>query len=83
MFHNLHKTTADKVKLKFRPTIYQTGTATHESTKVIGEYLKLLAYIEHKIKDCLKFPDILKQLLPLQRDEEYRLCENDSLFTSY
>ena len=68
MFHDLHKTIADKLKLKFRPIVDRTGTAMYDPTKVIGEYLKLLAYNENKSNDCLKFPDMLGTLLPLQRD---------------
>ena len=58
----------------------RTGTATYDTTKVIGEYLKPLAFNEYKINDCLKFPDMIKALPPLQKNEEYVSCHVDSLF---
>ena len=78
-FNNLDEITFEK--LKFRPIVAQTGTATYDTVKVIGEYLKPLAFNEYKINDCLKFPDMIKALPPLQKNEEYVLYDVESLFT--
>ena len=61
-FNNLHEVTVEK--LKFILIVYQTGSATYDAAKVIGEYLKALALDEYKINDCLKFPDMIKPLPP-------------------
>ena len=61
-FNNLHEVTVEK--LKFILIVDQTGTATYDAAKVIGEYLKALALDEYKINDCLKFPDMIKPLPP-------------------
>ena len=58
-------------KLKFRPIVDQTGTANYDAAKIIGEYLKRLAFNEYKINNCLKFPDMIKASPPLQKNEEY------------
>ena len=79
-FNNLDEVTVEK--LKFRPIVDQTGTATYDAAKVIGEYLKPLALNEYKINDCLKFPDMIKALPPLQKNEEYVSYDVDSLFTN-
>ena len=79
-FNNLDEVTAEK--LKFRPIVDQTGTATYDATKVIGHYLKSLALNEYKINDCLKFPDMIKAFSPLQKNEEYVSYGVDSLFTN-
>ena len=79
-FNNLDKVTVEK--LKFRPIVDQTGTATYEVAKVIGEYLKPLALNEYKINDCQKVPDMIKALPPLQKNEEYVSYDVDSLFTN-
>ena len=68
-FNNLDEVTAEK--LKFRPIVDQTVIANYDTTKVIGEYLKPLALNEYKINDYLKFPDMVKVLPPLQKNEEY------------
>ena len=57
-FNNLDEVTVEK--LKFRPIVDQTCTATYDAVKVIGEYLKPLALNEYKINDWLKFPDMIK-----------------------
>ena len=79
-FNNLDKVTVDK--LKFRPIVDQTGTATYDAAKIIGEYLKPFALNEYKINDCLKFPDMIKELPPLQKNEEYVSYDVDSFFTN-
>lgn len=57
-------------RLKFRSTVDQTCTATYGITKVIGEDLEWLACNKYKISDCLKFPDTIKLLTPLQKNKE-------------
>ena len=52
------------------PKVDRTGTATYNNTELIGEYLCPLACSEYKTNNCLKFPDMLKALPPLQRDEK-------------
>ena len=79
-FNNLDEITVEK--LKFRPIVDQTGTAMYDTAKVIGEYLKPLAFTEYKINDCLKFPDMIKALPPLQKNEEYVSYDVESLFTN-
>ena len=54
----------------------------YDAAKVIGEYLKPLAFNEYKINDCLKFPDMIKALPPLQKKEEYVSYDVESLFTN-
>ena len=79
-FNNLDEITVGK--LKFRPIVDQTGTAMHDAAKVIGAYLKPLAFNEYKINDCLKFPDMIKALPPLQKNKEYVSYDVESLFTN-
>ena len=79
-FYDLDEATVEK--LKFRPIVDQTGTATYEVAKVIGEYLKPLALNEYKINDCQKVPDMIKALPPLQKNEEYVSYNVDSLFSN-
>ena len=57
--NNLDEVTVES--LKFRPIVDQTGTATYDAAKVIGEYLKPLALNEYKINGCLKFADMIKR----------------------
>ena len=76
-FNNLDKVTVEK--LKFRPIVDQTGTATYDAAKLIGEYIKPLALNEYKINDCLKFPNIIKVLTPLQKDELHLYRRNMTL----
>ena len=77
-FNNLDEVTVEK--LKFRPIVDQTSTATYDAAKVIGEYLRPLSLNEYKINDCLKSPDMIKVLPPLQKNEEYVSYDVDSLF---
>ena len=78
-FNNLDEVTVEK--LKFRPLVDQIGTATYDTAKVIGEYLKPSALNEYKINDWLKFPDITKALPLLWKNEEYVSYYAGSLFT--
>ena len=64
------------------PKVDWTGTATYNNTELIGEYLSPLTCSEYKTNNCLKFPDMLKALPPLQRDEEYVSWGVDALFTT-
>ena len=43
-FNDLDEITVEK--LKFRPIKDQTGTVTYDAAKVVGEYLKPLAFNE-------------------------------------
>ena len=79
-FNDLDEITIEK--LKFRPIVDQTGTATYDAAKVVGEYLRPLALNECKINNCLKFPDMIKTLPPLQKNEWYVSYDVDSLFTN-
>ena len=79
-FNDLDKTTTEK--FRFRPIVDQTGNATYNAVKVIGEYLEPLARNKHKINDCLNFSDMIKALASLQINEEYVLYDVDSLFTN-
>ena len=67
-FNDLDEITVKK--LKFRPIVDPIGTATCDAIKVIGEYLRPLAFNEYKINGCLKFPDMIEVLPPLQKNEE-------------
>ena len=62
MFHDLDKKIVEK--LKFRPILVQTGTATYDTARLIIESLKSLAYKKYIIIDGLKFSYLLKPLLP-------------------
>ena len=75
-FNDLDEVTVEK--LKFRSIV----DATYDTAKVIGEYPKLLAFNEYKINDCLKFPDMIKALPPLQKNEGYVSYYVDSLITN-
>ena len=79
-FNNLDEVTVEN--LKFRPIVDQTGTATYDDAKVIGEDLKPLSLNGYKINDCLKFPDMIKVLPPLHKNEEYVSYDVHSLFTN-
>ena len=72
----------DVDELKFRPIIDQTGTSTYNCSKVMVEYLKPLCQNEYSIKDTHCFSEMLRDLPPLNNDEEYVLYNVDSLFTN-
>ena len=69
-------------ELKLRPIMDQTGTFTYNCNKVIVEYLKTLCQNEHSIKDTQCFPEMLRDLPPLNNDKEYILYDVDSSFTN-
>ena len=47
------------ISLKLRPIIDQTGTHLYDFSKIIVQYLQLLAINEYTISDTLSVPDIL------------------------
>ena len=69
-------------KLKFRPIIDQTDTLTYNSSKVIEKYLKSLCQNEKSIKDTQNVPEMLRDLLSLNNDEERVSNDVDNLFTN-
>ena len=69
-------------ELKFRPIVGQTETFTDNCSKVIAQYLKPLCHNEYSIKDFQCFPEMLRDLPPLNNDEEYNSYDVDSLFTN-
>ena len=69
-------------KLKFRPIIDQTDTLTYNSSKVIEKYLKSLCQNEKSIKDTPNVPEMLRDLLSLNNDEERVSNDVDNLFTN-
>ena len=62
-FNNLDEVTVKK--LKYKPIVDQTGTATYDAAKVIAEYLKPLTLNEYKINDYLKLADMINTLPPI------------------
>ena len=50
-FNNIQET--NKEKLKFRPTIDQTGTYSYNAAQVISQYLKPLCKNEFTINDTI------------------------------
>ena len=79
-FNNIENINAEE--FKFRPIIDQTGTFTYNCSKVIAEYLKPLCHNEYSIKDIQCFPEMLRDLLPMNNHEEYASNDEDSLFTN-
>ena len=68
-FNNIEDINVDE--LKFRPIIDQKGTFTYNCSKVIAEFLKPLCQNEYCIKDTQCFSEMLRDLPPLNNDEEY------------
>ena len=68
-FNNIEDINVDE--LKFRSIIDQTETFTYNCSKVIAEYLKPLCQNEYSIKDTQCFSEMLRDLTPLNNDEEY------------
>ena len=79
-FNNIEDINVDELKL--RPIIDQTGTFTYNCSKVIPEYIKPLCQNEYSIKDTQRLSQMLRDLPPLNSDEEYFSYDVDSLFTS-
>ena len=68
-FNLLDDMTADN--LNFRPIISQIETYTHNPSRVISQYLKLLCENEeYKINDTQTFESMIKIQTPLSPDEE-------------
>ena len=63
--------------------IDQTGTFTYNCSKVIAEYLKPQCQNEYTIKDTQCFPEMLRDLPPLNNCEEYISYDVDSLLTNF
>ena len=70
-----------KEKLKFRPILDQTGTHTYNMAQVISTYLKPSFRNEYAIDDTEIFPKHIKDLPPLQEDDEDVSFDMKSLFT--
>ena len=71
-----------KEELKFRPIINQTWTYTYNAAQVISKYLKPLSRNEYTIDDTQVFSKHIKDLPPLQEDEEDVLYDAEALFTN-
>ena len=67
--------------LKLRPIKDQTGTHLYDCSKIIAQYLHLLAINEYTISDALSFPDIFREN-PLNSNEEYASYNMDLILTS-
>ena len=79
-FEDLNDITVEN--LKFRPIIDQTGTFTYNAAKVIGDYLRPLCKNQYNISDTQEFLKLIKELPPLNDDEQYVSYDVDSLFTN-
>ena len=69
-------------KLKFYLIIDQTGTYTYKAAKVISRYLKPLCDSDYTIKNTQSFAKLIKEVPPLQEDEEDVSYNTESLFTN-
>ena len=69
-------------KLKFRPIIDQTGTCSYNVAQVISQYLKPLCKNEFTINDTQTFSANIKNIPPLQEDEEDVSYDVESPFTN-
>ena len=72
----------NKEKFKFRPIIDQTGTYSYNAAHVISQYLKPLSKKEIAINVTQPFSADIKNILPLQEDEEDVSYYMESLFTN-
>jgi len=79
-FSNVNEISKDA--LTFRPIIDQTGTCTHKTAQIIGEYLRPLSKNEFTITDTQQFPEMIKALPLLSPNEEYVSYDVESLFTN-
>ena len=80
IFNNIQK--INKGKLKFRPIIDQTGTCSYNAAQVISQYLKPICENEITINDTQSFSADIKNIPPLQEDEEDLSYDVESLFTN-
>ena len=69
-------------QLKFRPIIDQTGTYTYNAAQVISQYLKPLCKNEFTIEDTQSFSKTIRDLPPLEDEEEDVSYDVESLFTN-
>ena len=79
-FNNIQE--INKERLKFRPIIDQTGTYSYNTAQVISQYLKPLCKNEVKINETQSFAVDIKNIQPLQEDEEDVSYDVESLFTN-
>ena len=79
-FNNIQE--INKEKLKFLPIIDLTGTYSYNTAQVISQYLKPLCKNEFKINDTQSFAVDIKNIQPLQEDEEDVSYDVESLFTN-
>ena len=79
-FNNTNDITKDE--LKFRPIIDQTGTYTYNAAQVISKYLKALCKNEFTIEDNQTFSSKIRDLPPLEDEEEDVSYDVESLFTN-
>ena len=73
----------EQTKLKFCPTIDQTGIYTYKAPKVISWYLKSLCDGQYTIKDTQFFAELIKELKPLKEDEEDVCYDIEYFFNKY
>ena len=78
-FNNINED--KKEKLKFGSIIDQTGKYTYNATQAISKYLKPLGRNEYTVDNTYIFSKHIKDLPPLQEDEEY-VSYVESLFTN-
>ena len=79
-FNNIQE--INKENLKFRPIIDQTGTYSYNAAQVISHYLKPLCKNKFTINDTQSFSADIKNIPPLQEDEEDVSYDVESLFTN-
>ena len=78
-FNNINED--KKEKLKFGSIIDQTGKYTYNAAQAISKYLKPLGRNEYTVDNTYIFSKHIKDLPPLQEDEEY-VSYVESLFTN-
>ena len=78
-FNNIHE--INKEKLKFHHIIDQTETYSYNEAQVISQYLKPLCKNEFTINDTQSFSADIKNIPPLQEDEDVSY-DVESLFTN-
>ena len=79
-FNNIQET--NKEKLKFRPTIDQTGTYSYNAAQVISQYLKPFSKNKFTINNTQSFSADIKNIPTLEEDEEDISYDMESLFTN-
>ena len=79
-FNNIQE--INRKNLKLRHIIDQTGTYNYNAAQVISQYLKPLSKIKFTINDMQFFSADIKNIPPLQEDEEDVSYDVESLFTN-